>query len=207
MNEVDLQEDVKLLKRDFLHDIDYTQSNCSYIQKRLNKWDVYTKIYIVEYSLFSIFFSMIPKYFTPSQDILALLDFSSVSVSIVMLIFSLYVSLANYQKRAETAVAILNRLKKMKKEITAFSEKEFEEKHQYYLKKYNSIVRQMEIRSDLDFYRTCKDKHDPNYPHLFGFWQEAYYRGAIVWNFILPIVIFIFPFIVSFYLWYIGGAA
>lgn len=112
MNEVDLQEDVKFLKRDFLHDIDYTQSNCSYIQKRLNKWDIYTKIYIVEYSLFSIFFSMIPKYFTPSQDLLALLDFSSVSVSIVMLIFSLYVSLANYQKRAETAVDILNRLKK-----------------------------------------------------------------------------------------------
>ena len=50
----------KTTKADILHDIDYTQSNCSYIQKRLNKWDIYTKIYIVEYSLFSIFFSMLP---------------------------------------------------------------------------------------------------------------------------------------------------
>lgn len=193
----------KTTKADILHDIDYTQSNCSYIQKRLNKWDIYTKIYIVEYSLFSIFFSMLPKYFSLRTDILALLDFASISVSIVMLVVSLYVSLANYQKRAESALDVLNQLKKMKKDIAAIPEDRFTKKiYEKKSKRYYDIVQKLEIRDDLDFFRTCKANPKSDYPHPFGFWQEAYYRLAIVWNFIFPIIIFLIPFTATFYFWY-----
>ena len=191
-------------KDSLLHDIEYTSSNCSYMQKRLNRWDVHTKIYIIEYSLFSIFLSIAPKYIPISGNILGGIEFLSSAVSIVILVVSLYVTLANYQKRAENALLILNKLKKMKKDVSSISDEDFSaKKYNKYSKRYYRVVRYMEVRDDLDFYRTCITLPSDEHPHMFTRSQKIYYKLSILIGFCFRVGIILIPIMFSGYLIYL----
>lgn len=195
MSDILLTEDKneKSLK-DLRHDLEYTISNCSNMHNRLCTSDRLSKFLIIEYSLFSIVNSLIPKYFSfitspDSQSrICSILDFVSVNVSIILLVASLYISLANYSDRITKAMTCLNKLKRLKKKLENFSPIDFTQETR---NEYNEIVDDMECRSDLDFYKTCKVKNFIH--HNFSLQDHFLFQAQIFFFWLFRFLLVIFP--------------
>ncbi|WP_432748220.1 SLATT domain-containing protein [Pectinatus frisingensis] len=192
---IEIKHDPPLKK--LLHDLDYTSKNCSRIYNRLKMYDVVSKKTIVIYSFFSIILSIMPKYFSISN--INLLDFLSVITSIALLIASLGVSLANYHDRAKNAMTCLNGLKRMKKalESTKDTDSGLTEKRDIY----NRIVQNMEIRTDLDFFKTCKED-DFEY-HSFPRYMNIYYYIKDLLINLFSVILNLLPFLPILYLLFI----
>lgn len=154
-------ENNKKLKESLEKDIKYTSANYANMHDRLQIRDNISKFLIVYYSVIGIINSILPKYWVSFVDRTNIFDFSAVIISIILLVASLSVSLANYSERTIKAVVALDKLKRMKKEIVIYSEDDLIENDYKLFKeltqKYHDIVDNMELRSDFDYYKTCKN--------------------------------------------------
>ena len=146
------------LKESIENDITMTCSNYTKMHSRLQLRNNMASILIVYYSILSIILGLINRYFTISELADSVLDFSAILTTIIILVSSLMISLANYSTRIQRAVSAIDKLKKMKKEIKALSGGMDEESYKKRIIEYHSIIDQMELRSDIDFYRTCIQK-------------------------------------------------
>lgn len=153
-------ENDKKLKNSLEKDINYTSRNYANMYDRLLLRDNVSKFFIVYYSIIAIVNSILPKYIQDIANKSYIFDFSSVIISIILLVVSLSVSLANYPERKLKAMIALDKLKRMKKDIGIYSEDELVvDKHKLFkeiTQKYHEIVDNMELRSDYDYYKTCK---------------------------------------------------
>ncbi|WP_270348973.1 SLATT domain-containing protein [Megamonas funiformis] len=152
--------DTHLLKK-LMHDLDYTASNASNMLNRLKNWDFLSKTIIIEYTVLTIINSLIPKYCSLSSTTITYLDFFNIIMSIITLVASLCVSIANYPARINNALINLNKLKRLKKTIEEnlyiINDSTYiKESHKKYTNDYHNIVDNMECRSNLDFFITCQ---------------------------------------------------
>lgn len=145
------------LKEKLENDIKFTSGNYANMYTRLKLRDNISKFLIVYYSVIAVINAIIPKVFVDiSADKKILLDFLSLLISIILLVASLSVSLANYSERCTKAMQGLNKLKRMKKMLSAmdaFDVFNYRESIAYY----HEIVDNIELRTDYDYYLTCKD--------------------------------------------------
>ena len=147
-------------KESFIHDLKLTYKNYANMYSRLQLRNHMASILIVYYSILSIILALIGKYFQISLASKNILEFASIFTAIIILVSSLMISMANYPSRIQKAVEAIDSLKKMKKEVEAtdndFSLPEYKD----YIGKFHEIVDKMELRSDIDFYRTSKSVNE-----------------------------------------------
>lgn len=142
-------------------DVELTTSNYAQMHERLRLRDKASKFFVTYYSVFAILFSLIPFFFAERIEQRASFDFLTISISIVVLVASLFISLAKYSERALRAVEALDNMKRLKKELSIIEETDLWQddcaKYKSYVKIYHQIVDCMELRTDIDYYRTCKN--------------------------------------------------
>jgi len=195
----------KLLKS-LQHDIEYTTENYANIYNRLKDSDFVFKVFLIEYSICAIINALIPKFFSLNDNLKNILDFTSVVISIILLVASLSISLANYSDRIQKSMNAVNKLKRMKKALSSFDEKDFNKlKYEEYTKKYHEIVDNMEFRNNIDFFKTCKRFNVIN--ERFNWIKRFKYNLYIIlldvfyyFILLLPIVAYIYALIVN--LWF-----
>ena len=149
------------LREKFLKDIEYTSLNYSNMYDRLQMRNNWSKFFVVYYSVIAVINAILPKVFVIPDIYCTLLDFTSIVVSIIMLVASLSVSLANYSERSLKVMQGLDALKRLKKTLVYSNEdleKEDYKKYREFLTEYHGIVDKVELRTDYDFYRTCREK-------------------------------------------------
>lgn len=149
------------LREKFLKDIEYTSLNYSNMYDRLQMRNNWSKFFVVYYSVIAVINAILPKVFVIPDIYCTLLDFTSIVVSIIMLVASLSVSLANYSERSLKVMQGLDALKRLKKTLVYSNEdleKEDYKKYSEFLTEYHGIVDNVELRTDYDFYRTCREK-------------------------------------------------
>ena len=152
------------LKASLEKDIKLTCSNYTNMHARLQLRNNMASVLIVYYSIVTIVFSIIGRYFSISELSNTVLDFSAVLTAIVILVSSLMISMANYSFRIRDAVIAIDSLKKMKKEIQAKAGTMEQDEYDEYIEKYHEIIDKMELRSETDFFRTCfKEKKTKEY--------------------------------------------
>lgn len=149
-------------------DIAFTSGNYGQMYNRFLRRDWASRLLIVYYSIVTIVYTLcsvcFPNYFTNSN----LLNFCSICVSIVALVASLMVSFAKYAERSLEAMKALDSIKRLKKELAKYSDADlFNNKYEIYddfVKRYHEIVDRVELRADVDYFRTCKSyKNHENY--------------------------------------------
>lgn len=141
-------------------DVEVTASNYAQMHERLRLRDSASKFFVTYYSVFAILFSLIPFFFGDQITYRALFDFLTISMSIIVLVASLLISFAKYSERALQAVKSLDDLKRLKKELSIYTDddmwKDECKKYNSYVKRYHQIVDCMELRTEIDYYRSCK---------------------------------------------------
>ena len=142
-------------------DIVITASNYAQMHDRLRLRDGASKLFVTYYSVFAILFSLMPFFFEEQITHRALFDFLTVSMSIVVLVASLLISFAKYSERALQAVKALDDLKRLKKELSKYTDDDMWDdeckRYNSCVKRYHQIVDRMELRTDIDYYRSCKN--------------------------------------------------
>lgn len=142
-------------------DIEVTASNYAQMHDRLRLRDGASKLFVTYYSVFAILFSLMPFFFEKQITYRALFDFLTVSMSIVVLVSSLLISFAKYSERALQAVKSLDNLKRLKKELSKYTDDDMWDdeckRYNNCVKRYHQIVDHMELRTDIDYYRSCKN--------------------------------------------------
>lgn len=106
-----------------------------------------TSIALIVYSLTAEFFS---GYFSEKLS-----SYFNIILSIIMLTYSLIISNAKYSERLRAAENILNKVKAKKREI---NDENVSEKRQ----EYDKIMEIAEYRSEMDFFKTLKQKCKEN---------------------------------------------
>ena len=153
-------ENNKKLKESIEKDIWYTSTNYSNMYDRLCLRNNVSKFLIVYYSVIAIVNSILPKYIENIKIKAYIFDFSSVIISVILLVASLSVSLANYPERTLKAMEAIDKLKRMKKDLITYSEEDLIEDNYKVFKeltqRYHDVVDNMELRSNFDYYKTCK---------------------------------------------------
>lgn len=139
-------------------DIAFTSGNYGQMHDRLILRDWASRIAIVYYSLVTIIYAVLSLCFTVSNE--GLLDFVSICVSLITLVASLMISFARYSERAPKVMQALDRIKRIKKELAKYSFADLC-KNDYalydsFVEKYHATVDEVELRSEIDYYRTCK---------------------------------------------------
>ena len=125
---------------------------------RLKLNDSISKFLITYYSTVSIIYGLFPLFFEDKIVYLTGLDFLMMSLSVVVLIASLLISFAQYGERSKQVMTGLDRLKRLKKELLQYSDDNFtKELYKKFIDEYHGIVDSIELRSDLDYFRTCKE--------------------------------------------------
>lgn len=137
--------------KDKIYDImNTTQSNYSNMLKRLQGKKVFSNFVITYYSICLIVYSLTAEFYPQIFDT-KLSSYFNIILSIVVLTYSLIVSNAKYSERIQSAERVLNEVKAKKREITDSNVQEKREE-------YDKIMSKAEYRSDLDFFRTIKQK-------------------------------------------------
>lgn len=137
--------------KDKIYDImNTTQSNYSNMLKRLQSKKIFSNFTITYYSIGLITFSLTAEFY-PGRFDAKLSSYFNIILSIVMLTYSLIISSARYPERLQSAQAVLNEIKAKKREITDDNVQEKREE-------YEAIMENAEYRSEIDFFRTIKQR-------------------------------------------------
>lgn len=146
---------IKYTLEKFREIIEMSLNNSINMKKRLSLNNKFADFTLVYYSFFLIFFSLIdiifPKFFNDSWYTLL-----NISLSIILLIYSLENKNSRYVERIDKQEKTINLLKTLKR-------KEYRESELEDLKEeYNKIIDNTEMREDVDFHYTlkslCKEK-------------------------------------------------
>lgn len=171
--------------------------------RRLSINSSISNIILIYYSIFLIVNSLILVFF---KDIYNknISDFSSIVISVVLLVYSLINSKAAYIQRIEKTQEVINKLKSLKRRIKNKDIMDIKNR-------YDEIANNAEVRSDLDFFRTikqlCKKKNiswrkiptDSDYEKIRDYLSEInpyLLNIKVILIFIIHIIIFILPVIV-----------
>ena len=131
-----------------------TQSNYSNMLKRLQIRKSCSNFVITYYSITLIVYTLTAEFF-PDKFNTELSNYFNIILSIVVLTYSLIITNAKYSERIQAAERILNEVKAKKRELT---EGNVAEKR----KEYENIMSKAEYRSEIDFFRTLKQKCKKN---------------------------------------------
>lgn len=147
-------------KRDYnniskMYDImNTTQSNYSNMLKRLELRRSFSNFIITYYSIALIVYSLTAEFFPTVFDV-KLSSYFNIILSVVVLTYSLIITNAKYSERIQSAERVLNEVKAKKREL---SEENVSEKRA----EYELIMSKAEYRSEIDFFRTLKQKCKKN---------------------------------------------
>ena len=131
-----------------------TQSNYSNMLKRLQIRKSFSNFVITYYSITLIVYTLTAEFF-PDKFNTELSNYFNIILSIVVLTYSLIITNAKYSERIQAAERVLNEVKAKKRELT---EDNVAEKR----KEYEVIMSKAEYRSEIDFFRTLKQKCKKN---------------------------------------------
>ena len=131
-----------------------TQSNYSNMLKRLQIRKSFSNFVITYYSITLIVYTLTAEFF-PDKFNTELSNYFNIILSIVVLTYSLIITNAKYSERIQAVERILNEVKAKKRELT---EGNVAEKR----KEYENIMSKAEYRSEMDFFRTLKQKCKKN---------------------------------------------
>ena len=131
-----------------------TQSNYSNMLKRLQIRKSFSNFVITYYSITLIVYTLTAEFF-PDKFNTELSNYFNIILSIVVLTYSLIITNAKYSERIQAAERVLNEVKTKKRELT---EGNVAEKR----KEYENIMSKAEYRSEIDFFRTLKQKCKKN---------------------------------------------
>ena len=131
-----------------------TQSNYSNMLKRLQIRKSFSNFVITYYSITLIVYTLTAEFF-PDKFNTELSNYFNIILSIVVLTYSLIITNAKYSERIQAAERILNEVKAKKRELT---EGNVAEKR----KEYENIMSKAAYRSEIDFFRTLKQKCKKN---------------------------------------------
>lgn len=134
--------------------MDTTQSNYANMLKRLSLKKNFSNFTITYYSIALIIYSLTAEFFPDIFDV-KLSSYFNIILSIVVLTYSLIITNANYAERIHSAEKVLNDVKAKKRDLT---EENVDEKR----KEYDEIMSKAEYRTDIDFFRTLKQKCKQN---------------------------------------------
>lgn len=134
--------------------MDTTQSNYANMLKRLSLKKNFSNFIITYYSVALIIYSLTAEFFPEIFDE-KLSSYFNIILSIVVLTYSLIITNANYAERIHSAEKVLNDVKAKKRELT-------EENVDIKRKEYDDIMSKAEYRTDIDFFRTLKQKCKKN---------------------------------------------
>ena len=184
-------------------DIEFTSGNYAQMYNRLKLNDSISKFLITYYSTVSIIYGLFPLFFEDKIVYLTGLDFLMMSLSVVVLIASLLLSFAQYGERSKQVMTGLDRLKKLKKELLQYSDDNFtKELYKKFIDEYHGIVDSIELRSDLDYFRTCKELNSRG--KYTESWQQISCLNKLImymvpiFKFLFFFALFLFPIIVLF---------
>lgn len=127
-----------------------TQNNYSNMLKRLQGKKVFSNFVITYYSICLIVYSLTAEFYPKNFDT-KLSSYFNIILSVVVLTYSLIVSNAKYSERLQSAERVLNEIKAKKREVTQANVKQK-------MEEYDIIMMKAEYRSELDFFRTIKQK-------------------------------------------------
>lgn len=147
------KQEKKYTLEKFREIIEMSLNNSINMKKRLSSNNKFADFTLVYYSFFLIFFSLIdiifPQFFNDSWYILL-----NISLSIILLIYSLENKNSRYVERIDKQEKTINLLKTLKRNESLPIEDLKEE--------YNKIIDNTEMREDVDFHYTlkslCKEK-------------------------------------------------
>ena len=177
-------------------DIEFTSGNYAQMYNRLKLNDSISKFLITYYSTVSIIYGLFPLFFEDKIVYLTGLDFLMMSLSVVVLIASLLISFAQYGERSKQVMTGLDRLKRLKKELLQYSDDNFtKELYKKFIDEYHGIVDSIELRSDLDYFRTCKELNSRG--KYTESWQQISCLNKLI-MYIVPIFKFLFFFALFF---------
>lgn len=131
-----------------------TQSNYSNMLKRLQIRKSFSNFVITYYSIALIVYTLTAEFF-PDEFNTELSNYFNIILSIVVLTYSLIITNAKYSERIQAAERVLNEVKAKKRELT---DDNVAEKR----KEYEDIMLKAEYRSEIDFFRTLKQKCKKN---------------------------------------------
>ena len=131
-----------------------TQSNYSNMLKRLQIRKSFSNFVITYYSITLIVYTLTAELFSDKFNS-ELSNYFNIILSIVVLTYSLIITNAKYSERIQAAERVLNDVKAKKRELT---EDNVAEKR----KEYENIMSKAEYRSEIDFFRTLKQKCKKN---------------------------------------------
>ena len=184
-------------------DIEFTSGNYAQMYNRLKLNDSISKFLITYYSTVSIIYGLFPLFFEDKIVYLTGLDFLMMSLSVVVLIASLLISCAQYGERSKQVMTGLDRLKRLKKELLQYSDDNFtKELYKKFIDEYHGIVDSIELRSDLDYFRTCKELNSRG--KYTESWQQISCLNKLImymvpiFKFLFFFALFLFPIIVLF---------
>ncbi len=188
-----------------LRDLDFTTENYGQMYKRLHTQDVVSRFFVVYYSVISILYGILPLSFKAYIKFPALLEYVTLTFSIVVLIASLLISFANYETRTKQVVASLDKLKRLKKKIKAQinAPDSAEVKNKITVDEaidsYHEIVDSMELRADVDYYRAChnlyKNRKHPETWERLSWLHKAECCVFPIINLIFYVLLFVSPWI------------
>ncbi|MBO5159534.1 MAG: SLATT domain-containing protein [Lachnospiraceae bacterium] len=127
-----------------------TQDNYANMLKRLDTKSKFSNFVLTYYSIALIVYAITGKFFPQIYNTL-ISDYFNIIISIVVLAYSISNSNANYQERKRNAENILNDVKGLKRELADSDIKVISESYQ-------KITYGAEYRSDVDFFRTVKQR-------------------------------------------------
>lgn len=147
-------DEIKYNKNKIYDIMDTTQSNYANMLKRLSLKKNFSNFIITYYSVALIIYSLTAEFFPEIFDE-KLSSYFNIILSIVVLTYSLIITNANYAERIHSAEKVLNDIKAKKRELT-------EENVDIKRKEYDDIMSKAEYRTDIDFFRTLKQKCKKN---------------------------------------------
>lgn len=125
-----------------------TLNNYINIKKRLKRREVFSNNILIYYSIFLIICSLTSKFFSLHFNT-TLGEYFGIVISVVLLAFSLINNNARYSERIRNMEKSINELKTLKRLSNSISVDEF-------MKIYDNIVDNSEMREDVDFFITVK---------------------------------------------------
>lgn len=126
-----------------------TLSNYSNMNKRLEHKKKIAETILVYYSVAIIILSITAKYF-PDFVNRNIAEYFGIVCSVVLLAYSLVNNTAKYDRRIAECQRVINGVKTLKREINADIE--------VFKEKYYKLIDNVEIRDDIDFFRTLKQQ-------------------------------------------------
>ena len=194
--------DEQKLKESIKRDIEFTSGNYAQMYKRLRSNDMASRFFTVYYSTVSIIYGLFPLFFEDKIISLSMLNFLMISLSVVVLIASLLISLAQYGERSKKVMNGLDQLKQLKKRLQYSDYKNKDVDYQKMIDDYHEIVDSIELRLDLDYFRTCKElnsrgKYTESWKQISCLNKFTMYAISILKLFFF-LMLFIFPIVVLF---------